>query len=134
MNAKFFINTAVVFVAAMILGMLVHGMLLNADYSQVPILFRTPDESRGYMPFLLLAHAVIAGTMVWLYRKGKEAKAFLGQGIRFGLAIALIMNVGMYLIYYAVQPMPGMLVAKQIIFDTIGTTFLGVLIAWLERK
>ena len=37
------------------------------------------------------------------------------------------------MIYYVVQPLPGMLVVKQIAFDTIMTLALGALVAFLYR-
>jgi len=63
-----------------------------------------------------------------------EAKPWLGQGLRFGLAIALLGVVPMYLIYYVVQPMPALLVAKQIVFDTLVVLILGALAALLLRR
>jgi len=39
----------------------------------------------------------------------------MGQGIRFGIAVALLTVVPTYLIYYVVQPMPRSLVTKLII-------------------
>jgi hypothetical protein len=39
-----------------------------------------------------------------------------------------------YLIYYAVQPMPGEMVAKQVVFDSIGVIVLGLVVAWLYRQ
>jgi hypothetical protein len=38
-----------------------------------------------------------------------------------------------YLIYYAVQPLPGALVVKQIVFDAIGLLVFGIVVAWLYR-
>jgi hypothetical protein len=38
----------------------------------------------------------------------------------------------MFLIYYAVEPLPGMLVAKQLIFSTVQMLLLGVLAAFLN--
>ena len=32
-----------------------------------------------------------------------------------------------------VQPMPAVLVAKQIVFDSIGVVLLGILVGWLYR-
>jgi hypothetical protein len=49
------------------------------------------------------------------------------------VAVALLATVPMYLIYYAVEPLPGNLVAKQIIFDGIWMVILGVIVAWLYR-
>jgi hypothetical protein len=37
------------------------------------------------------------------------------------------------MIYYAVQPMPGMHVVKQIIFDGALTLILGVVVAFLNK-
>jgi hypothetical protein len=39
-----------------------------------------------------------------------------------------------YLIYYTVQPLPGALVAKQIVLDAIGLLVFGIVIAWLYRS
>jgi hypothetical protein len=62
-----------------------------------------------------------------------EATRWPPQGARFGLAIALLAVVPMYLIYYVVQPIPGSLAAKQILFDSILVILLGVLVAWVYR-
>jgi Zn-dependent protease len=57
----------------------------------------------------------------------------VSQGLRFGIAVALLTSVPTYMIYYVVQPMPGSVVAKQIIFDSALMVILGVLVAWLYR-
>jgi len=36
-----------------------------------------------------------------------EHRKAMAEGLRFGLAIAALMTVPIYLIYYAVQPWPG---------------------------
>ena len=133
MNKKFFISVVVIFVLSMGLGFLVHGVLLNQAYTQLQGLFRTPQDAAAYFPFMLLAHVLIAFGFVWIYQRGKENKPFLAQGIRFGLAVAVLMTIPMYLIYYAVQPMPSTLVYKQIVFDTLGILLMGVVVAWLNR-
>jgi hypothetical protein len=37
------------------------------------------------------------------------------------------------LIYFVVQPMPGGVVIKQIIFDGVLVVILGTIVAWLYR-
>jgi hypothetical protein len=132
MNKKFFITTAVAFVAFMLVGFIVHEVLLGADYMQMTF-FRSKEESKAMMHFMILAHLLIAGSFVWIYRHGKENKAWLGQGLRFGFAFALAYNVGIYLIYHVILPTPMSLVIKQCIFDTVGTMGVGALVAWMER-
>jgi len=76
---------------------------------------------------------VLAGAFVWIYARGAEDRAWPGQGLRFGLAVALLTVVPTYTIYYVVQPMPGMHVLKQIVFDGILLLILGGVAAFMLR-
>jgi hypothetical protein len=58
----------------------------------------------------------------------------MAQGLRFGIAVALLTTVPTYTIYYVVQPMPGNVVVKQILFDGILMLLLGTIVAWLYRS
>ena len=44
------------------------------------------------------------------------------------------MTIPMYLIYYAVQPWPGAVVVKQIVYDVIGVLVMGVVVAAINRE
>ncbi len=133
MNKKFLMAWLAIFVVWMLGSFVVHAVLLHDDYATLPNLFRTETDSQQYMPFMLLAHVLMAGSMVWLYRLGMQAKPWLGQGVRFGLAIALLAIVPTYMIYFAVQPMPGMIVFKQSLFDGVLTLLLGIILAFMYR-
>ena len=133
MNKKFVISVVVVFVLMMGISFLVHGVILGPSYKALPGLFRTEADSAGYFPYMLLAHVFIAFAFVWIYNKGKEDKPFVSQGICYGIAIATITAIPIYMIYYAVQPMPGLLVVKQIVFDTLTYVVLGIVVAWMNR-
>jgi hypothetical protein len=134
MNKKFFIAWAVIFVAWMIGSFIVHGALLSADYAQLPNLFRPEADAQQHFPLMILAHVLLAGAFVWIYSRGAEPKPWVAQGLRFGLAVALLTIVPTYMIYYVVQPMPAVMVAKQIVFDGILLLILGVLVAFLYRR
>jgi hypothetical protein len=62
-----------------------------------------------------------------------ENRPWAQQGARFGLAVVLLGVVPTYLIYYVVQPIPGSLVVKQILYDGILVVLLGILVASLHR-
>lgn len=134
MNKKFAIAWLVVFVVWMLGSFIVHGTLLHADYSKLPTLFRPEADAGQYFPFMILAHVIMAGAFAWVYSRGVEAKPWLGQGIRFGLVIALLTVVPMYTIYYCVQPMPGILAVKQIVFDGVLLLVLGAVAVFLYRN
>jgi hypothetical protein len=133
MSRNFVLAWVVLFVAWMAGSFLVHGVLLHDDYASLPNLFRTEADSQRYFPLMILAHVILSGAFAWIYVRGVEAKPWLPQGLRFGLAVALLTIVPTYLIYYVVQPMPGLHVAKQIVFDGLLMLILGALAAFMFR-
>ena len=134
MNKKFLIAWVVVFVVWMLGSFVVHETLLHADYSQLPNLMRTEADAQTHFPLMIVAHLIMAGAFVWIYSRGAEAKPWVAQGIRFGIAVALLAVVPIYMIYYVVQPMPGALVVKQIVFDSILVIILGVVVAFFYKQ
>jgi len=132
MNIKKLIPTiVVVFIAANIFGFLIHAVLLKADYLPIAGYYRPMGQEK--MLFLVLAYLSFAIGSVWVYAKGVENKSWLGQGIRFGIAMWLILAIPSFFIAYAVQPVPGMLVAKQVLFEGIDKILLGIITAALYR-
>ena len=134
MNTKFIISSLVTAVASLMEGFLVHALALHNDYARLPNLYRPESQAEGYFGYMLLAHLLIGIGLTWIYRRGREAgKNVLSQGARFGAAIAVVSTIPMFLIYFAVQPVPSDLVAQQIVFDSIGMVVLGVIVAWLNK-
>jgi hypothetical protein len=134
MGMKFWISVIAMFVVSMAVGFVVHAMFLGPEYARLGTLFRPASDAQNYFWAMLLAHVFIAIAFTWIYLRGRESRPFLGQGIRYGIAVALLTAVPVYLIYYAVQPMPGALVVKQIAADTIGYVIMGVVLAWINRQ
>ncbi len=132
MNKKFLIAWLVMFVLYFAFGFIVHGVLLHDDYVATGIM-RPEDQQQGMMGLMVLAHVMLAGAFTWIYARGVENKPWLGQGLRFGLAVAFLAVIPLYLIYYVVQPLPSSLVCKQIVFDTVCTLILGAVVAFLYR-
>jgi len=134
MKGKFFLGWVAVFVVWMAGSFVVHEMLLHADYAGLPNLYRTEADMQTHFPLMILAHVVFAGAFVWIYARGVESKPWLAQGIRFGIAVALLTAVPMYTIYYVVQPLPGAMVVKQMTYEGILIVILGVVAAFLNRQ
>jgi hypothetical protein len=133
MDKRFFIAWVVIFVVWFLGSYVVHGVLLHDDYAALPNLFRPEAEAQKHFPLMILAHVILSGAFVWIYARGTENKPWVGQGLRYGLAVALLAVVPMYMIYYVVQPMPGSHVVKQIVFDGILVLVLGAIVAYLYR-
>jgi hypothetical protein len=133
MSKKFIIAWIVLFVAWFLGSFVVHGLLLRSDYMQLANLFRTEGDEQKYFPLMILAHVILSGALVWIYARGAEAKPWMAQGVRFGIAVALLTSVPTYMIYFVVQPMPGDVVIKQIVCDGVLMVVLGMIVAWLHR-
>ena len=131
MNKKFLVAWLLLSVLYLVGGMLVHGVILGDDYMATGLM-RPEAEAQQLMHLMILAHVLMAGAFTWIYVRGVENKPWLGQGLRYGLAVAVLF-VPIYLIYYVVQPTPGLLAAKQIVLDTILTLVLGAVVAFLYR-
>jgi hypothetical protein len=135
MDKRFWICGIVMTIAAQFVGFVVHAWLLDPDYRALGALYRPKDAAEGYIGWMVLAHACIGFALTWLYAQGYDrSRSAIGQGLRFGFALALFSVIPGYLIYYAVQPLPAALVVKQIVFGTVGMLLLGVLVAWLQPR
>ena len=135
MDKRFWVCGFVVALVALLLDALVHGVLLHGDYDALVGrgLMRAPGDAQHYLPYMLAAHLLIGYGLTWLYRQGIDrTRPNLGQGLRFGAAIAAVATVPGYLIYYAVQPLPASLVHKQLVFGVAEMLLLGLLLAWLQ--
>ena len=134
MGGRFWISGIVMSVFFLASGFLVHGTLLHDDYSRLPNLLRPEAEAQGFFAWMLLADAMMGFGFTWIYLKGREpGKPPVAQGLRFGIAIAVLMTIPMYLIYYAVEPWPGAVVVKQIVYDVICVLVMGVVVALINR-
>lgn len=133
MNKTFVLSVVAVFVMSMLLGYVVHHVLLGGEYAKLVQMFRMPADAKAHFPFMIAANVIMAIGWTWIYRIGRENKPWLGQGVRFGIAVALLCTIPMYLIYFAVQPYPSDVVALQIGYDTIASVILGIVVAAVNR-
>lgn len=132
MNTKKLVLTIiVVFVVANLTGFLIHAYLLRVDYMAIASQYR--PEGQEKMIFINLAYLSFAIGSVWIYAKGVENRSWLGQGIRFGIAMALVLAIPSFFIAYAVQPVPSALMVKQILFESVDKILLGIVTAALYR-
>jgi hypothetical protein len=132
MNKTAVISVIVMFFVSSLMGFVVHGLLIGADYARLTF-FRTHDDFMAHYAAMAAANLIWSIGFTWIYRQGRDNRPFMGQGVRFGIAVAVLAVIPTYLIYYAVQPMPTDLVAQQIVYDTIAMIIMGVIVAALNR-
>jgi hypothetical protein len=133
MNRRFLISWIVVFVAWMAGSFVVHAVLLGAGYAELTNLFRTDEDAANYSHVMLITFIIMTGAFVWIYQRGNENKPWVQQGLRFGIAIALLGPVSMYTMYYVFQPIPGAFVVQQALYEGVLVVILGLLVAFLNK-
>ena len=131
-SRKCIISAVTMFVMALVLSFFVHGVLLFNDYTAAGGM-RPPAEANKLMPYMILAQALFGGAFAWVYVQGKNERPWLGQGFRFGIAIACLTVIPTYLIYHVVTPVPFAIAIKQIVLDTIRVVLMGIVLAWINR-
>lgn len=134
MDKNYWISTIVVFVVWVLGGFLVHGFWLGTFYETMPNIMRTDAETEGLMHFMLIAHLLMAAALVWIYRRGQENKPWLQQGLRFGVAVALLLPIPTFMIFFTVQQNPAALAIRQALGDSAVVIVVALLAAYLNRN
>ena len=129
---RMLITAVAVFITGFLFAFLVHGVLLKNDYAALgPGLLRPDAEMK--MGIMSLGYAIWALGFAWLYSKGVEAKDWVGQGLRFGLALACVWIVPAYLGNYATMPFPLPLILKGLAGDTVNALACGLVAAAINK-
>ncbi len=132
-DKKFWISFVALLVITMTGGFLTHGLWLVPDYAALPNIMRGEEDANAHFQYMLMAHVLIAGGLAWIYRVGRKDGDWMGQGLRFGFAIALVSSVPFFMIYHAVAQFPFDLMVKQIIGDTVTLLAAGVAVAYANK-
>ena len=131
---RFWARVLVVAVAMFALGYIGHQLLLGPDYASIEPIMRNRADMMAHMPFAVVNALCFSTAFVWLYSHGRSARPWLGQGIRYGLAIWAVAMVPLYLTNYIIEPWPGVFVVKILAWELVAMTTLGVLVASMAKK
>lgn len=108
---------------------LIHSVILMKSYEATSDLWRT-DAAMGHrMPYMFIAQFIFVLGAVLIYQRGVEKKSWIGQGIRYGILLALVSCVPASLIEYVTVPLPHRIAAHWIVLEGALTILLGLLIA-----
>lgn len=128
MNTKrIFITGAILALIYIVLEGVIHGYFLHDLYDQTASIWRAKDEMQSMYWIIFLAEAFFAFVFGYIYAYGYEAnKSGLGQGVRFGLLIALLFAPTNSAMWYVILPVPAMLAVYWAVFGFITLVLLGI--------
>jgi hypothetical protein len=109
----------------------IHGFILAADYEPYRgTLLRDFQGGPGWQALLLpVAHLCFISGLVWIYGRLSLHGSPTARGLKLGLIAWLVGQAPLWLIWYAEQPWPDSLVAKQLGLELLSSLAIGVTIA-----
>jgi len=135
MNAKRYVGSVVVVLVFLTLsGWLIHGVLLEDLYMAHQQFWRPIDVMKRLMPFIHLSNFIFALLFCFIYTKGLEGKSPVGEGLRYGLLIGLLIHLPMTITEATYVPYPMKLYVAWLIGGVIETTLAGGLLGLTYRK
>jgi archaellum biogenesis protein FlaJ (TadC family) len=117
------------FVVQMLGLFLIHSVLLKQDYMDTASNWRPLEAMNSRVWAMLLAVLVYVIGAVLIYVRGVESKPWIGQGVRFGILLAMVAVVYGSLSGWVILPIPHMLVVKWIVFESLLSVVFGLLVA-----
>jgi hypothetical protein len=113
---------------------LIHAVWLAREYASYSGLWRTPAAMMQRLRISQVADLFLAAAAVLIYIRGVEKKPWPGQGLRFGILLALATAVPQSLTEYFTYPVSGMLAFRWIIGEGVLAVPLGLIVAAICRS
>ena len=89
------------------LDFLIHEKLLMGLYEQTAAVWRPQAEANQLMWLMMVGTLLFGLAFAWFYTRGYEKhKSGLGQGVRFGFYVGLILVAYQHLVWFIVLPIP----------------------------
>lgn len=117
------------FVVLMATNYLIHGVWLMPDYNAIPLSHRSPEGIQRRFWAMILSQVFFSAMFAYIYTRGVEKKAWMEQGIRYGILMACLTIVPTALSEYTVYIVPYMLVVKWMVAGGIQMILVGLVVA-----
>ncbi len=136
MNTKrWLLASLAVVVVLFVLEMIIHGVLLAGLYQKTAQVWRPQSEMAGLMWLMWLGYVIFAPVFAFIYTKGYETgKGGFGQGLRFGVIMALLLSPMQTLGWYSVLPIPVILAIYWFLAGMVIITASGIAVGLIYRS
>jgi hypothetical protein len=129
------VAAVVVFVVMSALEYILHGIILAPIYA-FPVkagLMRPPEEMSGYFKWVYLGYAFFAILFSYVYTRGHEGKPGIGEGIRYGFSLGLLLNLPAVCLMHAVSAWPRQVLIGWFFGGIIECLILGVIVSLIYK-
>jgi hypothetical protein len=134
---KIVLAIVVTYIIMWLAGFLIHAVWLGPTYEALRnqgVSFR-PQQAFMHKIWLIWAGDLLYTILfVWIYTRGREAKPWVGQGIRYGIFMTLFTVVPPAINDYVVYPLPHTLDVKWMIGGLVALIAMGLATAGICQK
>lgn len=132
MNKTFWIGYVVVVALAQAINFVVHELMLDTTYQSLAAVFRPREEMMSMMWIMFAGGAFSLLLFCYIFTKGYENRG-IGEGIRYGVLIGLLLTVPYALDQYVVYPLTPFLTQMWLLSGVLTFAALGGVFAAIYR-
>lgn len=119
------------FVVIVITDFLIHGVIMASAYEATKDLWRSDMMDLMWVSYVL---ALIYGfCLAWIFSKGYEKKGLM-EGVRFGLAVGIMMGAGMGYGTYMMFNIPYSMAIQWFFYCAIQFVLVGVTFSFVFQE
>ena len=135
MSKKLWMGFVTVFIVTVLTNFLIHQVLLGGLYrsASMSALMRPEAEGQANLWIHFVTAAIASFFFTLIFSKGYEGKG-IGEGVRFGFYVGMLMSIPMAYDTYAEMPIPYSLALQWFIYGVIQFLILGIVIAAVYGK
>ena len=135
MNTRRFVTASVAaFVVIAVVNFVMHGILLSGVYQRAASAFRPEADVQRIFWLMYVGYVVFVFPFTFIYTKGYERdRGGVGQGLRFGLYVGVMIGGLESLVWYVVLPVPGALAAYWFIAYVVMAVAAGATVGAIYR-
>lgn len=130
---KWLLSCLVVFVAYWIMQFIVHSVILCGLYEQTASHWLTESQMMGRMWAMIVGMLLFCVLFCYIYTKGIR-EGGLGEGLRYGFWIGLLLAVPMLLLRWSTEALPGVLIFLDALFMFIVLVIIGAILGAVYGK
>ncbi len=133
MNTKrLLVSFVATYIVYNILGFLIHSVWLADTYASLAAVWRPEAEMTSKMWVFFVTRAFFCFFFCYIFARGYENKG-LGEGLRFGVIIALFYTLPVAYDSYVIYPIPYSLVLQWLFSGLVVSIILGIVVAMVYK-
>jgi len=125
--------TVLAYAWLMATGYLINGVWLMHDYMLSPDSWRPQADMQHKFWIMWVAELLFTVMFVWIYSRGLEKKSWVGQGIRYGIVMSLLVMIPESLYEYVIYRVHHILAVKWMVSGTAQFIVMGLLVAAIYK-